>query len=233
MIPVELIGLQDYSCLFGKDPAFERHLRRRLAAVKNDYKAFLRCLYEEIQSVILVLQSNPQRRTDDCEDRLTDELVSNLSTAGYTATHGRSAGGHVDITVACGDFTWIGEAKKYHSTTAVYEGFLQLTTRYRPANGNFEQNQGGLLIYITDNPDAKKLMNDWLVALREKAIDGYSYSDCSDHYLSFISQHKHEVTGEPFIVRHIPLLLYFDPKDKSGRNRKTGKKKSPPGNPRA
>lgn len=223
MIPVELIGLQEYTCLFGKDAAFERHLRRRAAVVKNDYKAFLQCLYDEIQSVIQVLQSNPQRRTDDCEDRLTDELVSNLNTAGYTATHGRSSGGHVDITVACGDFTWIAEAKKYHSTSAVYEGFLQLTTRYRPANGNFEQNQGGLLIYITDNSDAKKLMDNWKSVLQGKSIEGYSESICTDHYLSFISQHKHEVTGEPFIIRHIPLLLYFAPKDKSGRQRRTRK----------
>lgn len=219
------IGLEDYARLIG-DGALIRNLKRLSAATSHDYQRFVQYLYEEIKHIFELLQTNPQRRLKDWEDRITDEVVSNLNTAGYQATHDQSSGGHVDVTVTSMGLTWIGEAKKYSSVTNVFEGFQQLSTRYRPASGNFEHNHGGLLIYITDKPDAKKLMTDWKNHLGDKSIGGYESRECTENYLSFISEHTHDVTGMPFIVRHIPLLLHQDPKDKSGRSRKSSKPRS-------
>ena len=214
------IGLRDLQRLLG-DRVFECSIRMRLAASNDNYDDFVECLYEDIDRIFAAFQATPQRRSGDGEDRITDDLVVNLRTAGYDANHDQDAGGHVDVTVKAGNLTWIGEAKIYRSVGNVLEGFLQLTTRYRPASGNFAHNKGGMLIYITEKPNAKAQMDAWRQHIQNQSVDGYQDWDCTRNVLAFHSKHTHEVTGHPFFVRHIPLLLYHQPSDKSARSRKS------------
>jgi hypothetical protein len=174
-------------------------------------------LYKDLDKVIYQIQENPELRKNDKEDRLTIDIVNQLRILGYEASHDTKIGGHVDLTVRKSDFLWLGEAKVYRSNNYLWEGFLQLTTRY--SIGDCNQNNGGLLIYIKDEY-ASSIMESWQNYLLEKSLPNYSVRPCKMRSLAFISTHRHERSGQAFHVRHIPVILYFAPKDKSGRGRK-------------
>lgn len=175
---------------------------------------FIGQLYKDLDRVIYQIERNPELRQQDGEDRLTIEIVGSLRSSGYSANHDCKIGGHVDLTVEKNDFIWLGEAKKYKDNNCLWEGFLQLTTRYSIGNDN--QSSGGLLIYIFDE-DAKSVMEKWQIYLSSKNLPDYSYKPCKLNSLAFISSHKHQRSGLPFHIKHIPVLLHFSPQDKSRR----------------
>ncbi|MFP5270933.1 HEAT repeat domain-containing protein [Coleofasciculus sp.] len=178
---------------------------------------FIRGFYEDIDKVIYQIQENPELRQNDTEDRLTIDIVNQLRNFGYNASHDTKSGGHVDITVRKNGFLWLGEAKIYKDNNYLWEGFLQLTTRY--SSGDSNQEHGGLLIYIRDE-DASSIMEKWQNYLLEKSLADYSFRHCHIRSLAFISTHRYERSGQAFHVRHIPVMLHFAPKDRSGRRRK-------------
>ena len=142
--------------------------------------------------------------------------MNQLRCLGYDAEHDSEIGGHVDIVVRGSDFVWLGEAKIYRGNNYLWEGFQQLVTRYSIGDSN--QENGGLLIYIRDG-NASSIMENWQNYLLEKSLPNYSFRPCKMRSLAFISTHKHERSGQAFHVRHMPVMLQFSPKDKSGRRR--------------
>lgn len=213
------IGAARYAHLLGGNGLAERYLRRSEVANSKDYSAFIELLYEDLDSIIKDFQANPQRRSKDSEDRLTEEMVGYLNTSGYSAYHGTSSGGHVDLTVMLGrELTWIGEAKKDQK---FHEGFLQLSTRYRPAGGDFSHNQAGMILYCCKPPDLLSRRTSWIKKVsgmaQFKELTAY---DCPKNRYMFYTKHIHEVTGEDFIVRHMFVGLIWEPKDASARGAK-------------
>lgn len=178
---------------------------------------FIRNFYEDLDKVIYQIQENPELRQNDKEDRLTIDIVNQLRILGYEASHDTKIGGHVDITVRKSNFLWLGEAKIYSDNSYLWQGFQQLTTRY--SIGDYNQEHGGLLIYIREE-DASSIMKKWQNYLIEKSLPNYRFRPCKMRSLAFISTHRHERSGRAFHVRHIPVMLHFAPKDKSGRRRK-------------
>ncbi|PSB35865.1 hypothetical protein C7B69_05270 [filamentous cyanobacterium Phorm 46] len=178
----------------------------------------IRNLYKDIDQVISQIQEKPELRQKDTEDRLTIDIVNPLRNLGYDVSHEPKIGGHVDIAVRKNDLLWLGEAKIYKDNNYLWEGFQQLVTRYSIGDSN--QENGGLLIYIRDE-DASSIMHKWQKYLLGKSLPDFSLRPCKMRSLAFISTHKHERSGQAFHVRHIPVMLHFDPKDKSGRARKT------------
>ncbi|HEY9797579.1 MAG TPA: HEAT repeat domain-containing protein [Leptolyngbyaceae cyanobacterium] len=178
---------------------------------------FIRNFYEDLDKVIYRIQENPELRQNDQEERLTIDIVNQLCSLGYDAAHETKNGGHVDIFVRTSDFVWLGEAKIYRGNNYLWEGFQQLVTRY--SSGDSNQANGGLLIYIF-NEDTSSIMKNWQNYLLEKSLPDYSFRPCEMRSLAFISTHRHESSGQAFHVRHIPVMLHFAPKDKSGRRRK-------------
>ena len=179
----------------------------------------IRNLYKDIDKVISQIQENPGVRQQDNEDRLTIEIVDQLRSLGHEASHDTKIGGHADIVVRKNDFLWLGEAKIYKDNNNLWEGFQQLLTRY--STGDSNQENSGLLIYIRAQKDASSIMQKWQKYLLGQSLPELSVRPCKMRRLAFISTHKHERSGQPFHVRHIPVMLLFDPKDKSGRDRKT------------
>jgi HEAT repeat protein len=177
----------------------------------------IRKLYEDIDKVISLIRENPELRQNDKEDRLTIDIVNQLRCFGYDASHETKIGGHVDLVVRKDDLLWLGEAKIYSDNNYLWEGFLQLTTRYSIGDSN--QEHGGLLIYIRQG-DASSIMKKWQEYLLSKNLPDYSFKPCKMNRAAFISTHRHERSGKPFHVRHIPVMLHFAPQDKSGRRRK-------------
>jgi hypothetical protein len=162
---------------------------------------------------VSIVQENPELREDDGEDRLSIELISILRAMNYDAEHEPKIGGHCDITVrGQQNFLWIGEAKIHKDYDYLYKGFQQLTTRY--STGDVGQNCGGLIVYIR-NKDAKSVVANWRTHLENQKLDEYIHHDCAKRpELNFYSAHKHDRSGLPFHVRHIAVLLRFDPRDR-------------------
>lgn len=207
---MKLITLQDLE-RYATKRAVQASLRRAKISEEGSYDEFVEQLYDDIDQLIYRMQSGPEVRQADSEDRLSAEVLGGLSILGYDAVADGKTGGHIDLSVKMGEFSWIGEAKKDGN---FHEGFLQLTTRYVPASGNFAHNQGGLIFYLIKSPDAHGKLSTWRSDLTSK---GHPCMDCNRNKLAFYSDHKLESSGTNFKVRTMGVALYHKPKDKSAR----------------
>lgn len=212
---IENMSLLDLKKLERDIPGLSGFPSRILAKTYNE---FIDVLYKDIDSVISYIQENPETRVGDTEDRLTIDIIGSLRCYGYIATHDTKIGGHADIVVRKSEFIWIGEAKIYRGCEYIWQGFLQLTTRYSIGDSN--QKDGGMLIYIKDHKNARKVMEDWKEHLCKKSLSQYSHKSCESRDNCFSSSHEHDKSGNPFLVRHMPVMLYFSPQDKSGLSSK-------------
>lgn len=188
----------------------------------TSFEEFVNILYKDIDLAIFELESNCQLMQKDSEDKLSAFIVSQLKRAGHNASLGTTGGGNKDITVLGKDpsWSWIGEAKKYHSVTNLQEALLQLATRYK--NVDATKAQGGILAYIL-RPNASKLMNEWKdnVSKTKTNLDNLSFTACTQRpQMAFYTSHNHSSTGLPFVIRHMGVALHFAPEDKSARSSK-------------
>jgi hypothetical protein len=210
-INLSLRKLQEYEDLIPGLAGFPSRI------LVETYSEFIQLLYNDIDKIIYQLQENPELLQTDTEDRLTLGITNNLRCMGYNASHESKIGGHADLVVKKGEFTWIGEAKIHRDYNYLWEGFQQLTTRY--STGDDNQSDGGLLIYIKVE-NAKKVIEKWRELLTSKNLPGYSVQQCGVKDSCFFSIHTHQRSGRDFKVRHMPIILYFSPEDKSGRKSK-------------
>lgn len=152
-----------------------------------------------------------QERQNRSEDALSSDLVCALKAMNFQANHDTAYGGHCDIVIEGADnFLWLGEAKKHQDYAWLLKGFQQLDTRY--ATGLAGQDHGGMIVY-TYNADSKALMDSWRKFLCADRAD-ISVEDCPGNPLAFRTKHRHEGSGLTFNVLHLPVSLYFNPRDK-------------------
>jgi hypothetical protein len=225
------IGAATYAGYLGGNPIAARHQQRIAIAKSTDYTQFAHLLTQDITDIANLMQANPQRRSKQGEDGLTDEIVLALNVAGYDASHDRSSGGHVDVTVKLGCHSWIGEAKK---DSKYDEGYKQLVSRYRPASGNFKHNHAGMLLYYTGKSDLIAHRDAWyrkFVSTFQHKYRGLQFVYCGFSDYAFFSKHRHPVSGKEFIVRHLVIGLQFHPEDASARASKSRKKRRGVKNP--
>jgi hypothetical protein len=182
----------------------------------NSYDDFIDQLYKDIDCVISSIQENPELRKNDSEDRLTIEIIQQLKRLGYDATHEEKFGGHTDLLIRRNlegkECVWIAEAKKHSSYDYLWKGFQQLSTRY--STGDENQNQGGLLGYIFTR-NSTKVMKNWQEHLKNKPNINLEFSQCPRKPTAFFSTHPHDRSGLSFRVRHMPVILYFNPRDRA------------------
>jgi hypothetical protein len=151
-----------------------------------------------------------QHRYERDEDALTIDVITELRAMGFDASHDKDYGGHGDIVIEARDeFLWIAEAKIHSTYGWLLKGFQQLDTRY--ATGLPGQDTGGLIIYCKA-PRVDQIMDRWTDYLRKRRPD-VQIEVCTNNPLNRRSVHAHERTGRPFKIRHVPISLYFDPKD--------------------
>lgn len=209
---------------FASKKAVQTAFRRAKISEEGTYGEFVEQLYEDIDESIYAMQATRELRQNDSEDRLSLDILVGLNQQGYSATHDGKTGGHVDISVRLGGHSWIGEAKKDGN---FHEGYLQLTTRYVQASGNYAHDHGGLLFYLIQSPDARGKLDAWRNALTEA---GHPCADCSKNRLAFYSTHKLVGSGTDFKIRTMAVTLYHQPQDKSARKsaaKKAAKKAMP------
>lgn len=190
-------------------PGLSGLIKRQTA---SNYEQFVDALYSDLDDVISIIQENPELRKNDDENRLTIDIVNMLRTIGYQAGHDTKIGGHTDISVrGKNNHLWIGEAKIHGAYEELLGGFKQLCTRY--STGDAQQNCGGMIIYIR-NVKAASVVTEWRARLSQQGLEGYSERDCPVRAdMGFLSTHTHERSGMPFHVRHVGVILRFDPKD--------------------
>lgn len=184
-----------------------------LKGLCKTYDEFIDRLYEDLEMTIERIEQNKKIRYNDEEDRLTEEIITSLSSYGYDAMHDTHyGGGHCDIIVKLNNFTWLGEAKIHSSYEYLLKGFKQLITRY--AIGTDLCSQGSLIIYCKTK-NAASVKDRW----KEEVKSNYG-KDCicteSCRYrpsFSFYTVHKHESSGIDYKIKHIFVVLHYDPKD--------------------
>ncbi|WP_065065265.1 hypothetical protein [Paraburkholderia tropica] len=217
------VSLADYYDKVKHNPVTRNMVRLQYV---QSYAEFIEIFYELLDYAIDRLQENPQHHQEDSEDALTVKLMNLLEMAGLSVTTGTTGGGNKDLTVRGlnPEWSWIGEAKKFNSLTDVREGFLQLTTRYRTANPLYAR--AGLIAY-TLRPRAAQLLKDWMEAAPNVAnetavkLENFRVEECKRRPgLAFNSFHTHVASGLECEIRHVAVVLYHLPEDKSGRTAK-------------
>jgi hypothetical protein len=184
-----------------------------LKNICKTYDKFISKLYQDLENIICQLEQNKKIRANDKEDRLTAEILTSLSTCGYDATHDSfHGGGHSDLLVKVNNFTWLGEAKIHEGYDYLIKGFNQLTTRY--ATGTDFCSQGSLIVYCRTK-DAVSVVEKWKNRLKSDYGDSCICTDQCNYRpsFSFYSTHKHESSGIDYKIKHIFVVLYYDPKD--------------------
>jgi hypothetical protein len=206
-MPEENISLRDLKMMGRVDPTINRFLDRILV---ERYDEFIEALYQDFDCIITLIQENAELRQEDSEDRLTIDIKNQLNCMGYSASHETKHGGHTDLLIRKCNYIWIGEAKIHSGYDYLWKGFLQLSTRY--STGDIDQMNGGMIIYIF-NKNTRSVMEKWQNHLKENH-PSCDIKACEKRPLAFFSTHIHEKSGNPFLIRHMPVMLYFDPKDR-------------------
>lgn len=196
-----------------------RELRPEVAsyldfALVNSPEKFLKALYSDIDACIGLMEEDPSVRQNDSEDRLTEDFKVGLRMRGYNATHDEKIGGHSDLVVRHRNLPciWLAEAKIHGSYDYLLKGFNQLSTRYSP--GTPGNDQGGMIIYIRQK-NAADILQKWKSHLEKSGLYDLTYEDCKQRpKLAFYTTHTHESSGLPYRVRHLAVVLHFDPKDR-------------------
>lgn len=206
----ERYTISEFRARMGQNTPNQIRIDMGFAATHEDR---LRLVERAIDWISQELTKNRHLKTEHSEDELTIEIVGLLRAMGFEAAHDTQYGGHCDIIVESReDFLWIAEAKIDTSNTWIFQGFNQLDTRY--STGLPGQDAGEMLIYCR-RPRAADVISSWLEYLKEKRSD-ISVSD-ADETMSRRTQHIHEGTGKAFKVRHTPVTLYFQPRDKKSK----------------
>lgn len=187
---------------------------KRILAPTLGYECFVDVLELDIDECIKIIEEDPGIRKKDGEDRLSAELIAMLRGRSYQATHDEKIGGHSDIVVKHPKgYLWLGEAKIHKDYNYLLKGFNQLCTRY--ARGTPDADRGAIIIYAFGK-DVSAVITKWRKHLEEQSFENYSSSDCPIRgTLGFRSTHKHCSSGRSYRVRHVGVVLNFDPQDKS------------------
>ncbi|MEL4280137.1 MULTISPECIES: hypothetical protein [Shewanella] len=190
---------------------------------------FVSLLEEDIAKKITLMENSSDKHFYSMEDDITNEIVGALITLGYDASEQTKTNGAVDITVKNGDYKWIAEAKIGNSDYAIFEGFLQLLTRYIKRD-----TQAGVLIYykkigatielskFVTYLKEKKWKKSKLIANSETAMeiidfvfDEIQIINKTDNSFTLLTK---TTSGNNIKVKVFSADFYFCPVDKSGRN---------------
>ncbi len=221
----KVVTLEYIQTLANYDPAIKNFLRRLEVASYDD---FLDVLYDDLMIAIERLEQSPHLYMEECEDATTQRLLDIMHGMNYGAYHNLQLGGNVDLTIELrpGAYKWIGEAKRFTSIGDMREGYLQLSSRYKPGSGSVSKVHGGLLGYLR-RPNAAACMNSWRDHYVKEVMADSSVSACERRGpLAFFSEHSHSSMGLPFRVWHVCIVLHFEPEDKSARSSKRHGKKA-------
>lgn len=211
-MPVPELSLSDLKKLTSNKP---QEIAVRLICLGlegQNYESFIGIVEDAIDWISQKFARNPELRKDRSEDEISIDLITSLCSLGFDASHDEKTGGHCDVTINVRqEYIWMGEAKKVTGVDIswLYKGYLQLSNRY--STGMPGQDSGGILIYA-NCPRIDHVRDSWEKYLQAKIKD-VTTTRCSKNDLAFFSEHLHERTGRVFRIRHLPVSLYFEPRE--------------------
>ena len=128
------------------------------------YDDFVAVLYNKLGKYIQALENDADQMLGKDEDSLTSDLIRQLNASELfdAESQVKRGGGAVDLVVKGFGQEWIAEAKKLTTNDKVFEGILQLVTRYVR-----QDQKAGLLVYIQSGNFAAKVKN-WKTFLSEQ-----------------------------------------------------------------
>jgi hypothetical protein len=213
---------------------FKTLIRRRMPSNES---IFINQLYEDIDNIIQRMEGSSDKYYCDDEDKLSHTIVTSLGELGYSASEQTKQNGSVDITVSPleGDYKWIAEAKIGYGNTKIFEGILQLVSRYVKRDKH-----AGLIIYF-QKEKSSTCFNNWLKFLYNHEWVAYSTKQGnldkvremlghlkSSEYKKIDTCYADIVINKPsdelIMVRNFYADLHHDPVDKSGVKNKSIKK---------
>ncbi|MCE7534835.1 hypothetical protein [Aliivibrio fischeri] len=197
------------------------------------YEEFLELVFHFLNIFTEDLENEAEFYTDQSEDAITNYLAAMFRATGvFTASGQTYAGGAVDLTISANSHTWRAEAKIAYSNDKIFEGLIQILTRYANRDSN-----KGLLVYVNAGTFLDKLNNwrtyiglnggwasyasrkqtehtDAINAILNTAnlsqIENYNNFDCQ-----FLLP-----TGRPVTIKNYFINLKFSPSDTSGNSAK-------------
>ncbi|EPX7410402.1 hypothetical protein [Cronobacter dublinensis] len=210
-----------------QDIAFELQKTRSFL----DEKEFINTLYSDIEKIIKIIEHSSDKYYCDDEDKLSHTIVSSLIHLGYKATEQTKKNGSVDITVHSRDdsYEWIAEAKIGYGNQKIFEGLLQLLTRYVKRDRN-----AGLFIYYQKDKSSY-YFRDWMKYLHNSKWVAYCTKqgtlEKAEPLLGHLNQKSCpnietgccyadvnivKPSSEDINIRFFYLDIHHDPIDKSG-----------------
>jgi hypothetical protein len=200
--------------------------KRKYPQSNND---FVSLLEEDISNCLSRMENSSEKHYSAREDDITGELVGNLFCLGYDASEQTKKNGAVDLTVKTEEFKWIAEAKRGTSHLHIFEGFLQLLTRYVKQDEN-----AGILIYyqkkgaITQLKNFIEYLSERKWSTNTKILEhSIAFQEINELFLEMkvdnntdysFELHTKGLSGGIIRVKVFCANFYFNPVDKSGKN---------------
>jgi hypothetical protein len=183
---------------------------------KDGYDEFNGLVDDALDFCIREMERQPQLHYDQNEDRLSKSLISPMLGMGFEVDS-KANGGNVDVAIELGrSYSWLGESKIWDGPAYIFEGYLQLTTRY--ASGGEYQTSVGMITFC-GLKRSDQAMLDWANHLSANGKDVSIPNMPIIGSTGFRSTYRSERSGAVMSVRHMSVSIYFKPEDKSGRAR--------------
>lgn len=208
---------------FSNSPRYSTSFARiKVSEGQCTYEEFLDLLYTDLSRIFDSISETAHKRQKDDEDRITTDILIPMKQLGWKAYHEANNNGKVDITIDSGFYKWLGEAKIDHSVQNLLKGFKQLFDRYTTGvNYSSIYSRGenatecGILFYVKNNDNYQNLKTKWKESIEKYCTtEGYKVEFEDENEIYTYSTHKHPKSGLYFRIKYLPLLLYFNPKDR-------------------
>jgi len=199
------------------------------------FDSFVSGLVVNIHNAIGNLESRIDNYYHLNEEGLTGVISGFLEGNGYSVKNEAKTRGKIDLTVEKGGFSWLIEAKIGYGNTKIFEGLLQLASRYLT-----DQRSAGFFIYF-QKAQPTKAFALWKTFIESKKWVDYATNnsileDCNQLFgdLSFsddklcvnntVKKSCFTSAGSPCQIYTFGVNCFFKPIDVSGRGNKSLKK---------
>lgn len=145
--------VSDYD--YSDDPACDEYLASHSpediiegftnAIAPSTYEEFLQSAIYAMKHCIAIVEQSGNRYYSFGEEELNSLLAGLMMGQSFSASTEKNRRGKIDITIEYGDFSWLVEAKLGKTNNYIFEGLLQILTRYATSEPDF-----GLLVYFQD-----------------------------------------------------------------------------------
>lgn len=193
------------------------------------FEEFCRSVQLTLNSAIQSIEKNADKYYNLSEEQLSTTISLLIERSGYKTKNEPSNRGHIDIFVEKDGYEWFIEAKIAYNNNKIFEGLLQLTSRYLT-----NQKSACLLLYFKKR-DVKSDFTNWMKFIEEKEWAIYAkendiYEDCDFSFKNTVIKSKSTCFGYGFMsdlkttagevvdIYHVGVNLYYKPFDVSGRS---------------